>query len=124
MDWGIVYQQVTITRVLRLESPEYSGKTILNRAVRSSSDMLPKSVRTILPPGTHKLTIERSDDQLVTGTVILQYFEIVPYMMGDYAKQSRAAQIKCIACNSPVVLTVDKEYICVDCGKTPVQPVS
>jgi len=41
--------------------------------------------------------------------------------MGDYAKPSRAAKIKCIECNSPVVLTVDEEYICVNCGETPIK---
>ncbi|WP_336339229.1 hypothetical protein [Haloarcula brevis] len=41
--------------------------------------------------------------------------------MGDYAKQSRASKLKCITCNSPVVVTVDEEYICVDCGDTPIE---
>lgn len=44
--------------------------------------------------------------------------------MGDYAKQSRAAKIKCIECNSPVVFTVDEEYICVTCGETPIKSVT
>ncbi len=42
--------------------------------------------------------------------------------MGKYAKPSRAAKIKCIECNSPVVTTVDEEYICVNCGGTPIEP--
>ncbi|MDQ2072323.1 hypothetical protein ACODNH_18700 [Haloarcula sp. NS06] len=41
--------------------------------------------------------------------------------MGDYAKPSRAAKIKCIKCNSPVVVTVDEEYVCVNCGEAPIE---
>jgi len=29
--------------------------------------------------------------------------------------------MKCITCNAPVVKTADREYVCVDCGATPVE---
>jgi Zn finger protein HypA/HybF involved in hydrogenase expression len=32
----------------------------------------------------------------------------------------RGARIKCIACNAPVVETVDDTYHCVNCGGSPV----
>lgn len=41
--------------------------------------------------------------------------------MGRYPKAVRAASIKCIECNSPVVETVDDEYRCVECGESPIQ---
>ncbi|MFC6906142.1 hypothetical protein [Halalkalicoccus tibetensis] len=42
--------------------------------------------------------------------------------MGRYPREARSARIKCIACNAPVVRTVEGEYVCVDCGDTPVEP--
>jgi len=36
----------------------------------------------------------------------------------------RAANIKCISCNAPVIETVDEEYICLDCGTSPIQSSS
>jgi len=44
--------------------------------------------------------------------------------MGRYPKAARAATIKCIDCNSPVVTTVEKTYVCVECGESPVQTSS
>ncbi len=41
--------------------------------------------------------------------------------MGRYPKAARAATIKCIDCNSPVVTTVDETYVCVKCGDSPIQ---
>jgi len=29
--------------------------------------------------------------------------------------------MKCIDCNAPVVKTTDEEFVCVDCGASPVQ---
>lgn len=40
--------------------------------------------------------------------------------MGRYPQPVRDARIKCIACNAPVVETVDEGYHCVDCGGSPV----
>ena len=42
--------------------------------------------------------------------------------MGRYPRSARNAAIKCIACNAPVTETVDGEYVCVDCGRSPVRP--
>ncbi len=39
--------------------------------------------------------------------------------MGRYPRKSRAARVKCIECNAPVVETVDGEYACVSCGNAP-----
>lgn len=41
--------------------------------------------------------------------------------MGKYPKAARAASIKCIACNSPVVTTVDDDYVCIECGESPIE---
>ncbi|WP_435155730.1 hypothetical protein [Haladaptatus sp. DFWS20] len=40
--------------------------------------------------------------------------------MGRYPRTTRDAQIKCIACNAPVVQTVENAFICVGCGESPV----
>lgn len=40
--------------------------------------------------------------------------------MARYPRPVRDARIKCIACNAPVVETVDDGYHCVDCGGSPV----
>ena len=29
--------------------------------------------------------------------------------------------MKCISCNAPVVETVEDEYVCVDCGDSPIE---
>ncbi|MDL5363695.1 hypothetical protein [Halalkalicoccus sp. NIPERK01] len=42
--------------------------------------------------------------------------------MSRYPRQARNARIKCIACNAPVVRTADEEYVCVDCGESPIRP--
>lgn len=42
--------------------------------------------------------------------------------MNRYPREVRSARIKCIACNAPVVRTVDGTYVCVDCGESPVRP--
>lgn len=44
--------------------------------------------------------------------------------MGRYPKPVRAATLKCIACNAPVVETVDDGYVCVECGESPIEPRS
>lgn len=41
--------------------------------------------------------------------------------MSRYPKSVRAASVKCIACNAPVVQTVDGAYGCVKCGDSPVE---
>ncbi len=41
--------------------------------------------------------------------------------MSRYPKSVRAASIKCIACNAPVVQTVDGAYGCVKCGESPIE---
>ena len=40
--------------------------------------------------------------------------------MARYPRPVRGARIKCIACNAPVVETVDNTYHCVNCGGSPV----
>lgn len=40
--------------------------------------------------------------------------------MSRYPKPIRDAAIKCIACNAPVARTVNEQYVCVECGATPV----
>ncbi len=42
--------------------------------------------------------------------------------MSRYPREARNARIKCIACNAPVVRTVEGEYVCVDCGESPIRP--
>lgn len=42
--------------------------------------------------------------------------------MSRYPRPARSAQIKCIACNAPVVETYDGGYVCVNCGSSPVEP--
>lgn len=42
--------------------------------------------------------------------------------MGRYPRTARNAQLKCIACNAPVVETVGGEYACVSCGDAPIKP--
>lgn len=41
--------------------------------------------------------------------------------MSRYPRPVRSAHIKCIACNAPVIKTVDGTYYCVDCGTSPIQ---
>lgn len=41
--------------------------------------------------------------------------------MGRYPRGARAAAMKCIACNAPVVRTIDDEYACVECGGSPIE---
>lgn len=41
--------------------------------------------------------------------------------MDRYPKAARAAVIKCIDCNAPVVETVDQTYVCADCGQAPIR---
>lgn len=41
--------------------------------------------------------------------------------MGRYPRTVRATRLKCIACNAPIVETVDGDYACVDCGDTPIE---
>lgn len=41
--------------------------------------------------------------------------------MGRYPKSVRAAAIKCLSCNAPVVETVSERYVCIECGESPVQ---
>ena len=43
--------------------------------------------------------------------------------MSRYPREARSAKIKCIACNAPVVETVDG-YACVGCGEAPVKALS
>ena len=40
--------------------------------------------------------------------------------MARYPKSVRAAAIKCISCNAPVVETVEGSYACVGCGDSPI----
>ncbi|KYH25839.1 hypothetical protein HAPAU_25170 [Halalkalicoccus paucihalophilus] len=42
--------------------------------------------------------------------------------MSRYPREARSARIKCIACNAPVVRTVEGKYVCVDCGDSPLRP--
>lgn len=42
--------------------------------------------------------------------------------MNRYSRQARAASIKCISCNAPVVKTVDSTYVCIECGESPIKP--
>ena len=42
--------------------------------------------------------------------------------MSRYPRVARGARIKCITCNAPVVETIGDEYVCVDCGRSPVRP--
>jgi DNA-directed RNA polymerase subunit RPC12/RpoP len=44
--------------------------------------------------------------------------------MASYPQRARNSRIKCIACNAPVVETVDQGYVCVDCGRSPVREAS
>lgn len=41
--------------------------------------------------------------------------------MSRYPRRVRAAAIKCIPCNAPVVQTTEDEYVCVKCGISPVR---
>lgn len=36
--------------------------------------------------------------------------------MTRYPRAARDAQLKCISCNAPVTTTVDRRYVCVECG--------
>jgi predicted RNA-binding Zn-ribbon protein involved in translation (DUF1610 family) len=40
--------------------------------------------------------------------------------MSRYPKAVRAARMKCIDCNAPVVGTVGGRYVCVECGRQPI----
>lgn len=41
--------------------------------------------------------------------------------MGRYPRTVRAAVVKCIGCNAPVVITVEGQYVCVECGESPIK---
>ncbi len=41
--------------------------------------------------------------------------------MGRYPRGVRNAGVKCISCNAPAAATIDGQYVCVECGNTPVQ---
>lgn len=41
--------------------------------------------------------------------------------MGRYARAARGAAVKCITCNAPVTRTVGGDYVCVECGESPVR---
>lgn len=41
--------------------------------------------------------------------------------MARYPRTVRDAAIKCVACNAPVTRTVADEYVCVECGGSPVR---
>jgi len=44
--------------------------------------------------------------------------------MGRYPRPARNARIKCVDCNAPVVETNDGDYVCIECGDSPlVRPV-
>ena len=40
--------------------------------------------------------------------------------MSRYPRTARNATIKCIPCNAPVVETIDDDYVCVECGDSPI----
>jgi len=40
--------------------------------------------------------------------------------MGRYPRRVREARLKCIECNAPIAETVGGEYVCVDCGSSPI----
>ena len=42
--------------------------------------------------------------------------------MTRYPRAVRNAALKCISCNAPVTRTVDKRYVCVECGNSPLEP--
>ncbi len=39
-------------------------------------------------------------------------------MSRRFPTQARAAAVKCVTCNAPGTQTVEKDYVCVTCGKT------
>lgn len=41
--------------------------------------------------------------------------------MSRYPRSVRNAQVKCIDCNAPVARTVEEEYVCVECGESPIR---
>ena len=41
--------------------------------------------------------------------------------MGRYPRSARAAAIKCLYCNAPAVKTISEQYVCIECGESPVQ---
>jgi len=41
--------------------------------------------------------------------------------MVRYPRSARSSALKCIACNAPVVRTVDDEFTCVECGESPIR---
>ncbi|RXK46923.1 hypothetical protein EAF64_17405 [Halorientalis pallida] len=41
--------------------------------------------------------------------------------VGRYPKAVRAASIKCIDCNAPVVETIEQAYVCAECGESPIR---
>lgn len=40
--------------------------------------------------------------------------------MGRYPRAARNAKMKCVDCNAPVVETAGDEYVCIDCGESPI----
>ncbi|WP_336344914.1 hypothetical protein [Halalkalicoccus ordinarius] len=41
--------------------------------------------------------------------------------MSRYPREARSARIKCIDCNAPVTRTTDGQYVCVECGGSPLE---
>jgi predicted RNA-binding Zn-ribbon protein involved in translation (DUF1610 family) len=41
--------------------------------------------------------------------------------MSRYPRNVRNARLKCVSCNAPVVKTTDEQFVCVDCGTSPVE---
>jgi len=40
--------------------------------------------------------------------------------MGRYPRQARNARMKCVECNAPVVETTGEQYVCINCGESPI----
>lgn len=43
--------------------------------------------------------------------------------MGRYPEPARAASLKCISCNAPIVETIGGSFVCVNCGNAPIKRV-
>jgi hypothetical protein len=39
--------------------------------------------------------------------------------MATYHRRAREARVKCLPCNAPVTETMDGDYVCVECGRSP-----
>lgn len=44
--------------------------------------------------------------------------------MSRYPREARSARIKCISCNAPVIETVEQDFVCIECGKSPIAPAA